>query len=50
MSRKVAQDTAAVSGLGLVGVGLWLFSPAASLVVVGVLLIVGALWGHANDP
>lgn len=35
-----------VGGLVLLAVGLWLYSPALSLVVLGSLILTGSLVGH----
>lgn len=45
---KYARDGVAVVGLVLFGVGCWLLSPAAALMVVGGLLLAAAVWGHLN--
>lgn len=43
-----AYDALALLGLGVLGTGLWLFSPALSLTVVGSLLlaagVLGSMW------
>jgi hypothetical protein len=41
-------DVAAVAGLALVGVGLWLLHPAAALMGVGGLLLAYAVVGARN--
>ena len=42
-------DAMAVVGVALVGAGLWLVSPAASLGAVGVLLLTGGVLGARRD-
>jgi len=37
------RDLVAVAGLAMMAVGLWLISPSLALIVVGVLLMAGAL-------
>lgn len=44
-----ARDAVAVVGLGLIGGGCWLVAPALALVVVGAVLLGGAVWGHYHD-
>lgn len=43
------RDAAAVSGLVLIGVGGWLLSPAVGCLLCGVVLLVGAVWGHIRN-
>ena len=38
-----ARDFVAIAGLVMMGVGLWLVSPSLALVVVGAVLLLGAL-------
>lgn len=38
-------DALALVGLALIGVGLWLIYPPVALIVVGALLLVGAVYG-----
>lgn len=46
------RDIIAAVGLGLVGAGCWLFSPALALIVVGSVLLLGSVWGtiYGRDP
>ena len=41
--RLDARDLVAFAGLVMIGVGLWLVSPSLALVVVGAVLLLGAL-------
>ena len=43
--QRVLIDTVSLVGLAMIGVGLWLLSPAVSLVAVGVLLLVAGVVG-----
>lgn len=45
-----AKDYAAVAGVALIAVGLWLTSPSAAIVTVGVLLLAAAVYGHLRAP
>lgn len=43
------RDLAALTGLALVGTGLWWYFPPVALVVLGGLLLIGALSGWYRD-
>lgn len=37
-------DAVGFAGIALIGRGVWMYDPAASLIVVGALLLVAAAW------
>lgn len=41
-------DLLALTGTGLLGYGLWMFSPSLSLCVLGVLLLAAGIFGQIN--
>jgi len=45
-----ARDAAFLLGVALLAIGCWCWSPGLAFVVVGCLLLVGAVWGHFHDP
>lgn len=51
--RRLLIDATGLTGLALIAVGVWILSPAWSLIIVGSLLlaggIVGAMRQNAND-
>ncbi len=48
--NELVRDLLALIGLALVGVGLWLVHPAASLVTIGALLFVAAALARTRGP
>ncbi len=44
----IARDAMFVVGLALIGCGLWMLSPAAALIAVGVMLSGPPVWRHIN--
>jgi hypothetical protein len=44
MSHVSLPDLLAFVGLALLGTGLWMLHPAASLVTIGLLLLAAAVW------
>ncbi|SHF02100.1 hypothetical protein SAMN02745157_1456 [Kaistia soli DSM 19436] len=45
MSRPSVSDLVAIVGVGLIGFGAWLIFPPAGYIVVGSLLLAGAVLG-----
>ena len=48
IARRIPTEGQELLGLGLLSVGLWLWSPALALVVLGVLLLTSALLSAAG--
>ena len=49
MVKTTVRNVVAIAGAGSIFAGLWLWSLALALVVVGSLAVAGAVWGHVHD-